>query len=223
MSARTSVTAGDSAGTPKTTRTGGNTPRRKGPSSTQVSTGGGLSLGYARVSTADQHLERQRDALTEAGCARIFEDTGISGTVPSRPALGELLAHVRPGDSMVVQSLDRLGRNTQQLLLLVEDLRPREVSLHILNLGIDTGTPAGQMVRTVMAALAQMERDVLAERVRDGLEAARRRGRVGGRPQSLSPAQKTEVRRLILEGRSVKDVSALFNTSERTVRRTRIA
>lgn len=144
----------------------------------------------------------------------------MSGTVASRPALDELLAHVRPGDTVVIQALDRLGRNTAQLLLLVEDLRQREISLQILTLGINTGTPAGQMVLTVMAALAQMERDVLAERVRDGLEAARRRGRVGGRPQALSPAQKTEVRRLILEGRRVKEVAALFNTSERTVRRT---
>lgn len=218
--AKTSVSGRSSAGTSKTTKTGGTTPRRKGPSSTQVSAGGGLLLGYARVSTADQNLERQRDALTTAGCTRIFEDAGISGTVASRPALDELLAHVRPGDSVVVQSLDRLGRNTSQLLMLVEDLRQREISLRILNLGIDTGTPAGVLVYTIMAALATMERDILAERVRDGLEAARRRGRVGGRPQALSPAQKTEVRRLIHEGRSVKEVAALFTTSERTIRRT---
>ena len=129
---------------------------------------GGSILGYCRVSRSDQDLRRQVDALQEAGCDRIFQDHGVSGSATSRPGLDELLAYARPGDVIVVQALDRLGRNTRHLLTLVDHLHERQVSLRILTLGVDTATPAGQLVMTVMAALAAMEKALLVERVHSG-------------------------------------------------------
>ncbi|MGO4120699.1 recombinase family protein [Arthrobacter sp. YAF16] len=120
---------------------------------------------------------------------------------------------------MVVRALDRLGRNTRSLLALVESLRDRQISLRILTLGLDTGTPAGLMVLSVMASLAALEKAILVERVHSGLEAARRRGRVGGRPPSLSEGRKREVVRMKSSGRTVAEIARLMVTSERTVRR----
>jgi DNA invertase Pin-like site-specific DNA recombinase len=179
----------------------------------------GAVLGYARVSRTDQNLERQLDALQEAGCNRIFQDHGVSGSKDSRPGLDEMLEYARPGDVIVVHALDRLGRNTRSLLALVESLSERQISLRILTLGVDTGTPAGLMVLSVMAALASLERSLLVERVHSGLEAARKRGRVGGRPPSLSDERKHEVIRMKAGGRTVAEIARLMVTSERTVRR----
>lgn len=178
----------------------------------------GTLLGYARVSTAGQVVDRQEDALRGVGCARIFTDR-ISGTTTSRPQLDALWAYARRHDTIVILSLDRLGRSTKQLLAWVDELRERGIHLRILQLGVDTATPAGQMVLTVIAALAEMERAVLVGRVREGLASARARGRIGGRPASLSPAQKREVRRLAAEGRPSGELAELFGCSERTVRR----
>lgn len=178
----------------------------------------GELLGYARVSTVGQVTDRQEDALREAGCGRIFVDR-ISGTTTSRPELDKLWAYARPGDTLVVLTLDRLGRNTRQLLTWVDDLRGRGIHLRVMQLGVDTATPAGQMVMTVIAALAEMERSILVQRVNEGLAAAKARGRVGGRPASLSAAQKREVLRLHGEGRPSGELAELFGCSDRTVRR----
>jgi DNA invertase Pin-like site-specific DNA recombinase len=191
--------------------------RRNPPDISRVSAG--AVLGYARVSRTDQNLERQFDALTEAGCTRIFQDHGVSGSQESRAGLDEMLEYARPGDVIVVHALDRLGRNTRSLLALVESLRERHISLRILTLGVDTGTPAGVMVLSVMASLAALEKAILVERVHSGLEAARRRGRVGGRPPSLSEERKIEVVRMKSAGRTVAEITRLMVTSERTVRR----
>lgn len=179
----------------------------------------GSLVGYARVSTSDQVLDRQTDALDQVGCERIFNDHGVSGTVASRPGLDACLDYLRPGDTLVVQSLDRLGRRTSELLRLVDELAREGVSLRILNLGIDTGTPAGQMVLSVMAALSQMERDVLAERTIQGLAAARARGRIGGRPRVLSDEQVQVASEWRAGGRSWTEIARLLGTSERTIRR----
>lgn len=184
---------------------------------TTVSAGG--VVGYARVSRPDQSLDRQRDALTGAGCDRVFTDHGVSGAATTRPGLDALLAYVRPGDTIVVQALDRLGRTTRHLLELVEDLTGRGIGLRILTLGVDTRTPAGQLVLTVMAALAQMERDILRERTMDGLAAAKARGRVGGRPSSLSTEQAGVVRVWAAEGKSQVEIARLLGTSPRSVGR----
>jgi DNA invertase Pin-like site-specific DNA recombinase len=191
---------------------------RRNPDDTSRVSAGAV-LGYARVSRTDQNLERQLDALQEAGCNRIFQDHGVSGSKDSRPGLDEMIAYARSGDVIVVHALDRLGRNTRSLLALVDSLRERHISLRILTLGVDTGTPAGLMVLSVMAALASLEKSLLVERVHSGLEAARKRGRVGGRPPALSDERKHEVVRMRASGRTVAEIARLMLTSERTVRR----
>jgi DNA invertase Pin-like site-specific DNA recombinase len=200
---------------------GGETDKNVGETSSPtnpVSVHGQL-LGYARVSRADQNIDRQRDALSAAGCSKIFIDEGVSGSLANRQGLSELLGFARAGDSIVVQALDRLGRSTKNLLTLVDDLRQRQVSLLILNLGVDTGTPAGQMVLTVIAALAEMEKSTLQERTLDGLAAARSRGRIGGRPPSLSASQKLEVNRMREAGRTTGEIAEVLRCSARTIRR----
>ena len=177
-------------------------------------------VGYARVSRADQVLDRQVDALTAAGCGRVFRDHGISGAVSaSRPGLDECLAYLRAGDTLVVAELSRLGRNTRNLLNLVEQLDERGVSLRILNLGLDTSTPTGRLILTILAAVSAMERDLLIERTLDGLAAARARGRRGGRPRALSDEQVALVREWHADGRSQVAIARLLSTSPRTVAR----
>lgn len=177
----------------------------------------GHLIGYARVSTAEQVLDRQVDALRAVGCHRIFTEQASGAR--QRPGLDECLDYLRPGDTLVVQALDRLGRKTSDLLLLVEDLAERGVALRVLTLGLDTSTPAGRLVLTVIAALAEMEREVMLERTRDGIAAARARGRVGGRPPALSPEQVALARKLSVEGKTAVAIGRLLGTSDRTVRR----
>lgn len=179
----------------------------------------GCLVGYARVSRDDQVLDRQIDALTQAGCTKVFTDHGVSGARASRPGLDECLAYLRPGDTLVVQALDRLGRTTRHLLDLAEVLLDRDIGLRILTLGIDTRTPAGRVVLTVMAALAEMERSLLIERTTDGIAAARARGRVGGRRHSLDAEQRAHVRELHDAGRSQAEIARLLGTSRATVQR----
>lgn len=213
----TNDSAGPDAGEGEASSGPGETSGRNSKDPTQVNAG--AILGYSCVSTIGQNLDRQLDALRQAGCTRIFEDHGVSGNEASRPGLDSLLEYARPGDEIVVQSLDRLGRKTTALLTLVELLTEKAIGLRVLNLGIDTRTPSGQLVLTLMSALSQMERDVLRERVISGLQAARNRGRVGGRPPSLSEERRREVVRMRLSGRSVAEIARLMVTSERTVRR----
>jgi DNA invertase Pin-like site-specific DNA recombinase len=137
----------------------------------------------------------------------------------SRPGLDELLTFARPGDAIVILDLDRLGRSTRHLLALIDDLRDRGIGLRILNLGVDTNTPAGQLVLTVMASIAALERAYLVDRVRSGLESAKRNGRVGGRPAALSTERREEVVRMKASGRTVAEIARLMVTSERTIRR----
>lgn len=191
------------------------TPRQNLGDSSPVS---GALLGYARVSTSDQVLDRQVDALTAAGCTEIFTDVA-SGSKVNRPGLAALLAYARPGDAIVIQALDRLGRTTIDLLALVQELTARDVGLRILTLGVDTRTPAGQLVLTVMAALAQMERDILRERTVDGLAAAKARGRVGGRPRTMTDAQVEAATEWRDAGKSVREIARLLGAPETTVRR----
>lgn len=201
-------------------RQGGENPRRNRGTGSRVSAAPrGHLIGYARVSRSDQVLDRQLDALREAGCDRVFDDHGVSGAQASRPGLDAMLAYARPGDTIVIQSLDRLGRTTRDLLALVEDLTAHDIGLRILTLGVDTRTPAGTLVLTVVAALAQMERDILRERTIDGLAAARARGRVGGRPRTLTQEQVAVARGWARDGRSAREIARLLGTSDRTVRR----
>jgi len=144
-----------------------------------------MRIGYARVSTRDQNLELQLDALDKAGCERIFTDK-LSGAEVERPGLNEALSHLREADTLVVWKLDRLGRSVKGLVDLVNELEAQKVHFQSITDGVDTKTPAGRFFFHVMASLAQMERELILERTRAGLEAARCLGRVGGRKRRMT-------------------------------------
>ncbi len=178
-----------------------------------------MILGYARVSTDEQSLDAQLDALARAGVERTFSDK-VSGTVRRRPELDRLLDQLRSGDVVVVAKYDRLARSLADLLGIVDAIRAKGAGFRSLAEDIDTTTPAGRLVFHVFASIAQFERERISERTREGLEAARRRGRVGGRPPALSPSQKEEARRMRdEERRPLSEIAALFRVSAKTVRR----
>jgi DNA invertase Pin-like site-specific DNA recombinase len=176
-------------------------------------------IGYARVSARDQHLEAQTDELTAAGCARIFADRA-SGKLERRPELDKALDYLRPGDQLVITKLDRLGRSTRHLLDLSEQLRTQGIDLQVLNIGIDTRTAAGRLFFTILGAFAEFERELISERTLDGLEAARARGRNGGRRPKLTAAQLAEARRLY-DGKqhTMEHIAGLFRVSRSTLYR----
>lgn len=178
-----------------------------------------MIIGYARVSTNDQTLDAQSDALALAGCQRVFTDK-ISGARRQRPDLEKLFEQLRDGDVVVVTKYDRLARSLKDLLEIVELIKERGAGFRSLAEDIDTTTPAGRLVFHVFASIAQFERERISERTREGLQAARARGRVGGRPPALTAQQKAEVRRMRDEEcRTIADIARLFGVSERTVRR----
>ena len=144
-----------------------------------------MKVGYARVSTREQTLDLQTDALKKAGCTKIYSETA-SGAKAERPALTKLLDNVRAGDVLVIWKLDRLGRSLKNLIEIVSDLIQRKVGLKSLNDPIDTTTSHGRLTFNLFAALAEFERDIIRERTNAGLTAARARGRTGGRPKGLS-------------------------------------
>src|ERR1700735_4533686 len=141
----------------------------------------GLLIGYARVSTLDQNLTLQRDALTAAGCTKLFVEQ-MSGMVLERPALRDALEFARAGDTIVVWKLDRLARSMKQLIETLETLRLRNIGFRSLTEALDTTTPQGRLVFHLFGALAEFERGLIRERTSAGLAAARRLGRTGGRP-----------------------------------------
>jgi DNA invertase Pin-like site-specific DNA recombinase len=178
-----------------------------------------MIFGYARVSTEDQVLDSQVDALKVAGVERIFADK-ITGTTRSRPELDRLLDQLRQGDVIAVTRYDRLARSLRDLLDIVERVQARGAGFRSLAEDIDTTTPAGRLVFHVFASIAQFERERISERTREGLEAARKRGRVGGRPPALSLSQRAEVRRMRdEERRPLAEIAQLFRVSVKTIRR----
>jgi len=178
-----------------------------------------MIIGYARVSTDDQNLDAQRDALNAVGAERVFADK-ITGTARSRPQLDDMIDHLRDGDVVVVTKYDRLARSLRDLLDIVEAIRARGAGFRSLAEDIDTTTPAGRLVFHVFASIAQFERERISERTREGLAAARKRGRVGGRPRALSPAQCEEVRKMRDEQqRPLVEIARLFKVSTKTIRR----
>lgn len=144
-----------------------------------------MKIGYARVSTQDQDLSLQLDALNAAGCGKIYKEK-ITGSTRERPELQKLLDQLREGDVVVIWKLDRLARSLKDLVNLVNEIQEKGGALHSLNDQIDTTTPHGKFTFHVFAALAEFERDIIRERTKAGLAAARARGRVGGRPRGLS-------------------------------------
>ncbi len=173
-------------------------------------------VGYARISSADQSEDGQVDALRRAGSTRIVVEK-VSG-VGVRPLLDELIESLAFGDTLAITEVSRLGRTTSDILLLVEDLHRRGVHLRILNLGIDTGTPAGGLVLTMMAGLAKFERELLRERQRRGIEAARQRGKHLGRPPLLT-AKHAESAIQRLQTESLAAIASEWRVSERTLSR----
>ncbi len=152
-----------------------------------------MKIGYARVSTQDQELSLQLDALNAAGCGKVYKEK-ITGATRERPELQKLIDQLRAGDVVVIWKLDRLARSLKDLVGLVNEIQERGGALHSLNDQIDTTTPQGKFTFHVFAALAEFERDIIRERTKAGLAAARARGRVGGRPRGLSrKAQHTAI------------------------------
>ncbi|ATI62774.1 recombinase family protein [Edwardsiella tarda] len=175
-----------------------------------------MLVGYIRVSTNDQNTALQRNALECAGCELIFEDK-ISGTKAERPGLKRLLRTLTEGDTLVVWKLDRLGRSMRHLVILVEDLRGRGINFRSLTDSIDTSTPMGRFFFHVMGALAEMERELIVERTRAGLAAARAEGRVGGRRPKLTPEQWAQAGRLIAAGESRQRVAIIYDVGLSTL------
>ncbi|MBK5169409.1 recombinase family protein [Paraburkholderia domus] len=177
-----------------------------------------MKIGYARVSTEEQNLELQLDALSHAGCDFLFTDHGVSGANFSRPGLDAALAKVSEGDSLVVWRLDRLGRSLSKLVDLLTHLGNRNIDFVSLNEAINTSTPGGILVFHMMAALAEFERTLISERTRAGIAAARARGKEIGRKRSLTPVQRAHALAM-LNCQSQAEVAQKFNVHPRTLRR----
>jgi DNA invertase Pin-like site-specific DNA recombinase len=178
-----------------------------------------MLIGYARVSTLDQNLDLQIDALEKGGCEKIFTDK-MSGA-NARPGLDEVLAFIRPGDALVVWKLDRLGRRTVKLIQLIEELKERGIGFKSLSNAIDTTTPEGMFIYRISSSFAELERDLARERTMAGLSAARARGRLGGRPRKLKGKQ-AEIAAAMLKdpNNSIDEVCEAFpNVSRRTLYR----
>lgn len=170
-------------------------------------------IGYARVSTIEQKLEPQVDALKEAGCETVFEDV-ISGAKAERPGLNDALAFLRKGDTLVVWKLDRLGRSMKHLVETVTDLGDRGVGFKSLTEGVDTTTTGGTLVFHLFGALAQFERDLIVERTQAGLKAAATRGRKGGRKPVVTPKKLEQARAHISDGLTVREAAARLKISK---------
>ena len=178
-----------------------------------------MKLGYARVSTEDQRLDLQRTRLKEAGCGKLFEEK-ISGAARQRPALEQLLQELRANDILVVSRLDRLARSTAELLRIAEVIREKDAGLQSLEEPwADTTTPAGRMVLTMFAGVAEFERALIRHRTDEGRQAAKQRGVSFGRPQKLRPDQKALALSLVREGRSISEVARTFNVHPATIHR----
>jgi DNA invertase Pin-like site-specific DNA recombinase len=175
-----------------------------------------MLIGYARVSTTDQHLDLQQDALQAAGCERLFTDT-TSGARAERPGLNAALEACRPGDTLVVWKLDRLGRSLPHLVETVRTLGSRGIGFKSLQEHLDTTTSGGKLIFHIFASLAEFERDLIRERTQAGLAAARARGRKGGRPKGVN--EKKQKAALALKkdaGRSVREICEIVGISRNT-------
>ena len=178
-----------------------------------------MFIGYARVSTDDQNLDLQRDALLKAGCEKIFEDVA-SGVKTDRPGLAQALDYMRKGDVLVVWKLDRLGRSLVDLVATVNRLNEDEKSFKCLDMSFDTTTPQGTLIFQMFAALAEFERNLIRERTMAGLTAARARGRLGGRKPIMTPDD-IKFARVLMEDVTIplREIATKFGVSIKTLRR----
>jgi DNA invertase Pin-like site-specific DNA recombinase len=178
-----------------------------------------MQFGYARVSTLDQDHSLQLDALTAAGCHSIIVETS-SGARADRPELRKLLDQLRPGDTITVWRLDRLGRSLRHLIEIAEDLRQRGIGLRSVTESLDTNTPGGRFLFALLAALGEMEREIVIERTRAGLKAAADRGRRGGRPRALDDQKARAARALMASGSmSISEIAKHLGVSVSTIYR----
>lgn len=172
-----------------------------------------MKIGYARISTADQHLRMQEDALKSAGCEEIYSDV-ISGVKSQRPGLDKALNYAREGDTIVVWKLDRLGRSIQNLIQTITLLMDRKIGFKSLQENIDTSTSSGKLIFHIFSALAEFERDVIQERTQAGLKAARARGKIGGRPPLLDTRQINRMIEMYDEQKNtVAEICKIYNIS----------
>ena len=177
-----------------------------------------MKFGYARVSTQDQNLDLQVQALKEAGCERIYEDR-MTGTRADRPGLMELLSQLRESDMLVTWKLDRIGRGLKDLVDLIGDMEQRGVQFQSLTEAINTSTPSGRMIFHVIGAMAQMERELIVERTQAGLRAARKRGIVGGRKRKMTPTKVQSAKQLLMIGTPPREVASSLGVSLPTLYR----
>lgn len=177
-----------------------------------------MIIGYARVSTQDQSLDRQLDNLKEQGCERIYQEK-MTGTKASRTEYQRMLDSLRDGDTLVVDSFSRLSRSTKDLLEVVEGLTKKGVNLVSLKEKLDTTTATGKLMLTMLSALSQFERDIIAERTRDGLKSAKARGRLGGRPKANETAVAKAMRLYEADKLSIKEISDATGISTATINR----
>jgi DNA invertase Pin-like site-specific DNA recombinase len=175
-------------------------------------------IGYARVSTTDQNLDLQLVALKKAGCERIYDDQ-ISGLKADRAGLDNAMSQLREGDTFVVWKLDRLGRSVKGLIEFVAELEKRKVHFKSLTDHIDTGTPMGRFFFHIMASMAQMERELIAERTRAGLDAAKQRGRTGGRKRQMTSSKIESAKKLLANGIPAREVANNLGVSVPTLYR----
>jgi DNA invertase Pin-like site-specific DNA recombinase len=177
-------------------------------------------IGYCRVSTSDQSLDLQVDALKKSGCETIYQETasGKNATKAARPELSQCLKALRAGDSLVVWRLDRLGRSLSDLVQIVEDLRSRGIELVSLSESIDTSSATGQLMFHIMGSLAEFERNLIRERTAAGLASARARGRIGGRPKSLGEKEIRQIRAMLTDPMvTIKDIAENYGVSRGTI------
>lgn len=177
-------------------------------------------VGYARVSTSEQNLNLQLDALQKAGCKKIFEEK-MSGALTSRPELDKCFSYLRRGDTLVVYRLDRLGRGMKDLVALINQIKERGIGFKSLTENIDTTSATGELIFHIFASLAQFERRLILERTKAGIEAARKRGVTGGRPKKLAQSEADKLRKMYLEGNvTVRQLCKIFSISTRTLYKT---
>lgn len=186
----------------------------------EIITGGDRTrIGYMRVSTKGQtnSLKTQRDELVKAGVGVIYSDHGVSGGTASRPGLDAALGRMHDGDTLVVTKLDRLGRSIAHLVQLVNTFDAEGKHLHFIEDGIDTSTKQGRFMFHIMSAVAEMERELIRERTRTGLESARRQGRVGGRPPKLDDDGRARARKLRDQGMTLDEIAGALKVSRATI------
>lgn len=177
-----------------------------------------MKIGYARVSTADQNLDGQLDALKQAGCEQVYDEVA-SGGKTDRPVLNDVITRLRSGDCLIVTKLDRVARSLPHLITLMAEFKDQGIAFQSLTEDINTQTPGGKLLFHIMGAIAEFERDLIRERTMTGLNAARSRGRIGGRPRVMTDDKVDAAKKLLTAGTPSKQVAEMLGVSVPTLYR----